>query len=133
MKIVKKQIALGLIVFIGFGGLVACKQSNTPLQSTSIEINESSEQKDIKETSSEDVLSNVEMEKEYDKMTKDEKISYLEDKIFNMRVKARSLEMKLEENPQYSNEKQEEIQEYINKTDELIEKINKQIDKLENK
>lgn len=133
----KKQLSLALTLLIGVGGLTACNnQKNDANLSPSSDV----ETQMSTDVSVEEIVSNEELttnevnnvEKEYDQMTKDEKISYLEDKIFNIRVKARSLEMKLEENPQYSDEEKEKIQDRLNSTDDLIEKLNAEIDKLEN-
>jgi len=135
MKLRKKQLSLSLALLIGLGGLSACNnQSNdASLTSSSDESTQMSTESSIEDmVSNESVSSNKEVEKEYDQMTKDEKISYLEDKIFNIRVKARSLEMKLKENSQYSDEEKEKMQNTLDSIDELIEKINVEIDKLEN-
>lgn len=135
MKLRKKQLSLSLALLIGLGGLSACNnQSNdASLTSSSDESTQMSTESSIEDmVSNESVSSNKEVEKEYDQMTKDEKISYLEDKIFNIRVKARSLEMKLKENPQYSDEEKEKMQNTLDSIDDLIEKINVEIDKLEN-
>lgn len=135
MKLRKKQLSLSLALLIGLGGLSACNnQSNdASLTSSSDESTQMSTESSIEDmVSNESVSSNKEVEKEYDQMTKDEKISYLEDKIFNIRVKARSLEMKLKENPQYSDEEKEKIQNTLDSIDDLIEKINVEIDKLDN-
>ncbi|MGO3019258.1 MAG: hypothetical protein ACTIH2_08940 [Anaerococcus sp.] len=135
MKLRKKHLSLALALLIGLGGLSACNNQNndTSLTTSSDESTQMSNESSIEDiVSNESVSSNQEVEKEYDQMTKDEKISYLEDKIFNIRVKARSLEMKLEENPQYSDEEKEKIQNTLDSIDDLIEKINVEIDKLEN-
>lgn len=135
MKIRKKHLVLALALTLGLGGLQACQQNNNTTNPASGETmpmsTESSEE--VSSSQGSDEVVDTAVEKEYDQMTKDEKISYLEDKIFNIRVKARSLEMKLEENPQYSDEEKENIQNSIDQADSLIEAINKEIDKLENK
>lgn len=133
----KKQLSFALAVLVGLVGLTACnnqKNSSENLTS-SVESTQMSTESSIENMISDESITsnNNEVDKEYNQMTKDEKISYLEDKIFNIRVKARSLEMKLEENPQYSDQEKEKIQNSLNSTDELIEKLNMEIDKLENK
>lgn len=137
MKIRKKHLVLALALTLGLGGLQACQQNNNntttnPASGETMPMSTESSEEESSSQGSDEVVDTA-VEKEYDQMTKDEKISYLEDKIFNIRVKARSLEMKLEENPQYSDEEKENIQNSIDQTDSLIEAINKEIDKLENK
>lgn len=136
MKLSKKQRSLAFAILIGSLGLTACNQNNNPEPSSSSleDLEPISNQVSDESMESPSVEEEAYLpEKEYDQMTKDEKISYLEDKIFNIRVKARSLEMKLEENPQYSEADKEKIQKSLDDTDELIDRLNEEIDKLENK
>ncbi|MDD7306710.1 MAG: hypothetical protein PUG67_08985 [Peptoniphilaceae bacterium] len=136
MKLNKKYLSLSLAILIAMGGLSACnsKKNTTNVESGSskemIPVSSQSSKSSLQESSKEDNENNT--DKDYESMTKEEKISYLEDKIFEIRVKARSLEMKLEENPQYSDSEKEKVQNSLDETDQLIEKLNKEVDKLKN-
>lgn len=135
MRINKKHLSLVLALGLVLVGLQACNnntgEENPNEPQENMTMSEESED-EMNPSSIEGLSQETSIEKEYDQMTKDEKISYLEDKIFDIRVKARSLEMKLEENPQYTEEQRKDIQDKLDDTEVLIEDLNKEIDKLEN-
>lgn len=136
MKLRNKQVGASLVLILSLAIFAACnpKNENTlPSSEDPMPISNPSTEESTDLEGSADLAAEPSMDKDYDQMTKDEKISFLEDKIFSIRVKARSLEMKLEENPQLSDKDKKKIQDSIDGTDALIESLNEEIDKLENK